>query len=118
MGSFVAVLIIITSVLLILVVLAQNSKGGGLTSNFSSTNQVMGVRKTADFMEKATWALAIALFVFCIWSSSINAKGRTEVKVQESYIQDEVDDTPALDENWTSPQAREEESGTPENVTE
>lgn len=117
MGSFIAVLIIIISILLILVVLAQNSKGGGLTSNFSSTNQVMGVRKTADFMEKATWGFAISLFALCIWSSSINAKGRTQVTAQESYIQNEVDDAQILDENWIAPPAK-EETGTPENVTE
>ena len=41
----------------------QNSKGGGLASEFSSSNQIMGVRKTADFLEKATWTLAIILVV-------------------------------------------------------
>ena len=59
-----SVLILIACVLMILVVLVQNSKGGGLASNFQSSNQVMGVRKTADFLEKATWTLAIALVVF------------------------------------------------------
>ncbi|MBL7883533.1 MAG: preprotein translocase subunit SecG, partial [Bacteroidia bacterium] len=58
-----SVIIIIVSILLILVVLVQNSKGGGLASTFSSSNQVMGVRKTADFLEKATWTLAISLLV-------------------------------------------------------
>jgi preprotein translocase subunit SecG len=48
----VSVLILIACVLLSLVVLVQNSKGGGLASNFSSSNQFMGVRKTADFLEK------------------------------------------------------------------
>jgi len=56
-------LIIVACVLLILVVLVQNSKGGGLASNFSSNNQIMGVRKTSDFLEKATWTLAISLLV-------------------------------------------------------
>ena len=36
----------------------QNSKGGGLAAGFSSTNQIMGVRKTTDFLEKATWGLS------------------------------------------------------------
>ena len=53
MYSLVSVLIIIACILLILVVLVQNSKGGGLASNFSASSQVMGVRKTADFLEKA-----------------------------------------------------------------
>ncbi len=57
----VSVLILIACILLILVVLVQNSKGGGLAANFGSTGQIMGVRKTADFLEKTTWSLAIAL---------------------------------------------------------
>lgn len=43
--------------------LIQNPKGGGLTSNFSSSSQLMGVQKTGDFLEKGTWILAIALMV-------------------------------------------------------
>lgn len=65
----VSVLIIIVCVFLALIVLVQNSKGGGLASNFSSSNQIMGVRKTTDFLEKATWTLASALLVLCIAAS-------------------------------------------------
>jgi preprotein translocase subunit SecG len=57
------ILAIIACILLILIVLVQNPKGGGLASNFSSQNQYMGVRKTADILEKATWGLAIAIVV-------------------------------------------------------
>ncbi len=63
------ILIIITCLLLILIVLVQNSKGGGLASNFASSNQFMGVRKTGDFLEKATWTLAACLLVFSILST-------------------------------------------------
>lgn len=63
MYSIVSVLVILVSLLLILIVLVQNSKGGGLASNFSASNQIMGVRKTTDFLEKATWTLAGALLV-------------------------------------------------------
>ena len=58
MYVFISILILIASILLILIVLIQNSKGGGLASGFSSSNQIMGVRKTTDFLEKATWSLA------------------------------------------------------------
>ncbi len=62
MGLYiVSILIFIVCILMILIVLAQNSKGGGLTSSFSGGNQVMGVKKTSDFLEKATWTLAVAL---------------------------------------------------------
>ena len=49
------VLIVLASLLMIFIVLIQESKGGGLASNFSSTNSIMGVRKTTNFVEKATW---------------------------------------------------------------
>jgi len=63
MSGILSILIILVCALLILIVLVQNSKGGGLSSSFSSNNQIMGVRKTADFLEKTTWGFAIALFV-------------------------------------------------------
>ena len=67
MGLYIiSVLIFIVCILMILIVLAQNSKGGGLTSSFSGGNQMMGVKRTTDFLEKATWALAIALLVFSL----------------------------------------------------
>jgi len=68
MGAYaiISVLILIICFLLILIVLVQNSKGGGLASNFSSSNQYMGVRKTADFLEKTTWILAVLLLVFSL----------------------------------------------------
>ena len=61
--------LIAISVLLILVVLVQNSKGGGISSNFSTANQIMGARRGTDFIEKATWTLAIALLVFSLFSA-------------------------------------------------
>lgn len=57
-------LIMVISVFLVIVVLVQNSKGGGITNNFSSSQQLFGVRKTTDFLEKATWTLAAALILF------------------------------------------------------
>ncbi|GAB4313240.1 MAG: preprotein translocase subunit SecG [Bacteroidales bacterium] len=85
----VAVLIIITCVLLTLIVLVQSSKGGGLASNFSSSNQFMGVRKTADFLEKATWTLAVSLLVLSLFSIFVIPRGTqvdpTQVELQEKY---------------------------------
>ncbi|MDD4848306.1 MAG: preprotein translocase subunit SecG [Bacteroidales bacterium] len=66
MYTLFSILILIVCVLLAFVVLVQNSKGGGLASSFSSSNQYMGVRKTADFLEKATWTLSILLLVFSL----------------------------------------------------
>ena len=66
MYTLFVILIVIVAFLMIGIVLIQESKGGGLASNFSSSNQIMGVRKTTDFIEKATWGLAIAMVVFSV----------------------------------------------------
>jgi preprotein translocase subunit SecG len=66
MTTFIIVLIIIVCVLLILLVLAQDSKGSGLTGNIGSASQIMGTRRTTDWIEKATWGFIIALFVFSL----------------------------------------------------
>lgn len=66
MFTLVVVLLIIVSLLLCLVVLVQNSKGGGLASGFSASNQIMGVRKTTDFLEKLTWGFAIGMLVLAM----------------------------------------------------
>ena len=60
------VLIVITCILLILIVLVQNPKGGGLSSAFGGGNQIMGVKKTADVLEKTTWILAAILVALCL----------------------------------------------------
>jgi preprotein translocase subunit SecG len=88
MGAFifVSVLILIVCVLLILVVLVQNSKGGGLASNFSSSNQIMGVRKTADFLEKATWTLAVSLLILSMVSIFVIPRNTT-TSVKSSEMQ-------------------------------
>ena len=93
MYLLISVLIIIASILLILIVLVQNSKGGGLAANFSSSNQVMGVRKTADFLEKATWTLAVTLLVLSILASF--AIPRDKGEVSRSAIEEQLDETPS-----------------------
>ena len=89
MYTFLVVLILIVCVLLAVVVLVQNSKGGGLAANFSAPTQVMGVRQTADFLEKATWWLAgilVALSMFATISIHHNSSAaanplESEVKI-------------------------------------
>lgn len=93
MEIFVSVLIFIVAILLILVIMIQNPKGG-LASNFSASNQVMGVRRTADFLEKSTWTLGIALVVLSIVSSTL-AGSRDEIVVNdESELQEQVQSIP------------------------
>ncbi|MBQ7554561.1 MAG: preprotein translocase subunit SecG [Bacteroidaceae bacterium] len=64
MYLLIIILMLVASILMCGIVLIQNSKGGGLASGFSSSNAIMGVRKTTDFLEKATWTLA-AVMVLC-----------------------------------------------------
>jgi preprotein translocase subunit SecG len=76
MTAVISILIILICILLVLAVLIQNPKGGGLASGFTSGAQVMGVRRTADFLEKATWGLAVALLVLSIFSASLSSGSR------------------------------------------
>ena len=91
----VSVLILIVCVLITLVVLVQNSKGGGLASNFASSNQYMGVRKTADFLEKSTWTLAITLLVLSLFSIFVIPKTQMKTEASQSEIQKQIDDSKA-----------------------
>ncbi len=77
-----AVLITIASILLIGVILIQKSKGGGLAANVNNYNQFMGVRKTTDFIEKATWALAGFICLLSIASAFVSAPSIVEGKPQ------------------------------------
>ena len=63
------ILTLICAVLLICVVLVQKSKGGGLSSTFAGSNQIMGVRRTNSFIEKLTWGLAGAICVLAVLST-------------------------------------------------
>ena len=101
MFVFITVLILIAAVLLILIVLVQNSKGGGLASGFSSSNQIMGVRKTTDFLEKATWGLAGTMIVLCIIIPRFIPRQPTGQ--QGSAIQQQINDAIMVDQSIIAP---------------
>jgi len=105
MYVFISILILITAVFLVLIVLVQNSKGGGLASGFASSNQVLGVRKTTDFLEKATWTAAIALMVLCIVITTTIKRGQVSTG---SEVLDNISapvTTPAAPDFGTTPQS-------------
>lgn len=91
------ILTLICAILLICVVLVQKSKGGGLSSSFAGSNQIMGVRRTNSFIEKLTWTLAGAICVLAILStfcmpkainansSRVNAPAATEQTVPGDF---------------------------------
>jgi preprotein translocase subunit SecG len=93
MGTYIiiSVIIFIVCILLILVVLVQNSKGGGLASNFSSSNQFMGVRKTADFLEKTTWTLAIVLLLLSLVSIFAIPKAGQDTKTVDTELRNQIE---------------------------
>ena len=66
MQTLFIILIIIASVLLSFFVLIQNPKGGGLVSGFAGGTNIMGVKRTGDSLEKATWALILAIIAFSL----------------------------------------------------
>ena len=121
MYTLITVLIFIVCVLLILIVLVQNSKGGGLASNFQSSGQMMGVLKTNDFLEKATWVLAGSLLVLAIMGSAFIPRSVVEgdqSRVQEQ-IESAVDPTQVPSFPTTSPEAgTSEEQSTPPSASE
>ena len=94
------VLMVLAAVLMCFVVLIQNSKGGGLASGFSSSNQIMGVRKTTDFLEKATWTLAGTVIVLSI---IITAFIPRHEQSSQSEIKQQVQDAVAIDPNTIAP---------------
>ena len=69
------ILAIVVCVLLVLIILIQNPKGGGLSSGFSGSNNIMGVQRTGDFLEKGTWALSIALIFLSLLINVVIPKG-------------------------------------------
>ena len=97
MYNFVVILILIVSIVLALVVLVQNSKGGGLAANFSAPNQIMGVRKTTDFLEKLTWGLAIALVVLSLIATISIHSGRSASAQKNAVNADQVEMPTAAD---------------------
>jgi len=71
--TFLTTIIAIICILLTLVILIQNPKGGGVDSTFGGqgANQMFGAARSADFIEKVTWGLAITLFILCIITAII-----------------------------------------------
>ena len=81
-------LIVVAALLLCFVVMIQNSKGGGLAANFASSNQIMGVRKTTDFLEKTTWTLIGIIVLLCVAATAFH---KTNAPTSTSEIADQVE---------------------------
>jgi preprotein translocase subunit SecG len=101
MYTAITILIILTCVLLVLVVLVQNPKGGGISTGIIGSNQVMGVKKTTDFIEKLTWGLALSLVVLCLIAglSLPNKEDRGIGSSMEEQIENSGNQAPAPVQN-------------------
>lgn len=95
MGIILSLLIIAASVLLILVVYIQNSKGGGLSSEFGSPTQLGGVQKTTEFIEKLTWSLAGII---------VAASIITTISMEKPVVEPEANDTNSGQQTTTTTQ--------------
>ncbi len=104
MYTFLIVLILLASVLMVLAVLVQNPKSG-MASNFGASNQVMGVRQTADFLEKFTWGAAVVILALSLLSTifagdKLNEAGKSGVSGDLEMLS-----TPATEQTVEMPQA-------------
>jgi preprotein translocase subunit SecG len=111
--TILAVLALVGSVLITLIVLLQNSKGGGLASNFTAGNQTFGVRQTTDILEKITWGLAIFILVISIAASFSYTK--QENSLVERASQDAQPETEVVDFESTEAPVVEEAQATESN---
>ena len=91
-------LITVVCFLLVLVVMVQNPKGGGLSSSFGGggSQQVGGVQKTSDFLDRSTWILA-SLLLILILMSNVSLSSGTNVSdsklLQDNAIQQSIPET-------------------------
>ena len=84
--SIFVALIILVCFLLVLVIMVQNPKGGGLSSSFGGgTQQMGGVQKTSDFLDRSTWILATLLLALILVSNITLSSGNdvTDSKLLE-----------------------------------
>ena len=87
-------LILVAAVLMVIIVLIQESKGGGLASGFSGVNSIAGVRSTTQFVEKATWGLAVAMVVLSIACAYVAPEADTAGSVIENAATEQAATNP------------------------
>lgn len=95
--TILTILIVIAAILLIAVVLLQNGKGEGMASNFTSANQTLGVRQTADILEKVSWGLVTFILVISIITSFTIRNHVSGINVEDMI--ENVEEQPAFPSN-------------------
>jgi len=107
MFSIFLVLITIVCFLLVVVIMVQNPKGGGLSSTLGGSQQLGGVQKTTDFLDKSTWTLATLLIVLILFSS-LSFTSNADTKI--------IDDTETAAPKPAAPAAPATETPAPANT--
>ncbi|MDD3211062.1 preprotein translocase subunit SecG [Bacteroides graminisolvens] len=107
MYLFLVILMVVAAILMCFIVLIQNSKGGGLASGFSSSNEILGVRKTTDVLEKLTWGLAVFMVIASIATAYVmpSASEQDGSVIMEQAQQEEKTNPYNLPAGSTAPKA-------------
>ncbi len=90
-----SVVILVVSILLGLIVLVQNPKGGGLAANFSGGSQFMGVRQTADMLEKLTWGFGVGILILSLAAATIIPRQLNASGQEDSQLKNKIENTAA-----------------------
>ncbi|MDP1726227.1 MAG: preprotein translocase subunit SecG [Bacteroidota bacterium] len=89
MLTFILIIIIVVCLFLTLLVLIQNPKGG-IAANFIAPSQIMGVKRSTDVVEKATWVLAIALISLSLLSNFFRPDATNQESTNSSRIEESI----------------------------
>ena len=98
-----SILIILVCILLILVVLVQNSKGGGIQSQFGAATQIMGVKRGTEFIEKATWGLAIVLIILSVLMAPKSSMTQSSTEESGSIAKKKAQSAVAIPQQQAAP---------------
>ncbi len=79
MTTFIISLILVACVLTVLFILAQNSKGGGLSASAAGAGQIMGAKRAVDFLEKVTWGLGGLIVVLALLANILRPQFSDEL---------------------------------------
>lgn len=90
------ILVVLVCIVLSLVILVQNPKGGGLASGFSSANQIGGVKRTTDFLEKSTWTLVVALMLLSVVSSTLMRPSGAVQDNERDGVEELIESQPSM----------------------
>ena len=103
------ILIVVVAFLLVVVIMVQNPKGGGLSSSFGGgwTQQLGGVKKTTDFLDKSTWTLATILLALILASNIAIDRGPASAESKaldpDAQTTQPLPVLPPADNNETTP---------------